>query len=137
MRNTDPVATFSFSFPALKKGKVKVQKKKNRSPKKNLFSSRWKEKKTLRQENTVRLFFHRHSFRINIHTFPLFFCFPHCHILQNVLLCSFSRFPPFSTFRTAAVNMRSTPDTNQPPLIITAATKQENKYRREERRDEG
>lgn len=43
----------------------------------------------------------------------------------------------FSSFRTAAVNMRSTPDTNQPPLIITGATKQENKYRREERRDEG
>lgn len=48
-------------------------------------------------------------------------------------LCSFSRFPPFSAFRTAALNMRSTPDTNRPPLIITAATKQENKYGREEK----
>lgn len=37
----------------------------------------------------------------------------------------------FSSFRTAAVNMHSTADTNQPPLIITGATKQENKYGRE------
>lgn len=52
-------------------------------------------------------------------------------------LCAF--FPTFllspPSFRTAAVNMLRTPDTNQPPLIITGATKQENKYGREGKKE--
>lgn len=109
-----------------------------RNPKKKkkkiLSSSRWKEKKkSWRQEETVRLFIqNKHSHVPRPHT--------HTHTppqSSKCPLCSFSQFPAFSAFRTAAVNMRGTADTNQPPQIITAATKQENKYGREERREVG
>lgn len=90
-----------------------------------------REKKELRREDTGRLFFHRHLFRLNTHTFPFFLPFAAFFKMSPLQLLL------FPSFRAAAVNMRSTPDTNQPPLIITGATKQQKKYRRGERRDEG
>lgn len=97
-----------FHFPSQPRKRRKVS------------SSRWKEKPiTPRGHRQVTLLFSS--------IFPLPAAFFKMSPLQLFL---------FSSFRTAAVNMRSTPDTNQPPLIITGATKQENKYRQEERRAE-
>lgn len=134
MWSTDPVTTFSFFFPALKKREGESQDFSKKKRKKKTFQQQVEGKKilTLRGHRQVVL---SSSFVQNKHPhIPCFFPLPHS---SKCPLCSFSHFPPFSAFRTAAVNMRSTPDTHQPPLIITAATKQENKYGREERRDEG
>lgn len=102
-----------FHFPSQSRKRLKV-----RLPPPS--SSRWKEPITPRGHRQVILPFSS--------LFPPPVAFIKMSPLQLFL---------FSSFRTAAVNMRSTADTNQPPLIITGATKQENKYRREERRDEG
>lgn len=118
MRKTDSCHHSFISFPNPRK-RQKVSPVQNKKP---LPAAGGRGKKSLPREDTAGYS-------------PVFLHFSsRCRILQNVPLCSFSY---FSSFRTAAVNMRSTPDTNQPPLIITGATKQENKYRREERRDEG
>lgn len=131
MRKTDPVSTISFPSQPWKRGKVKVKTFCfcRSLKKKKLFSSRWKENNHCAERTRQVLLSSSFLKHPQVPSFP--------PPLPNSSKCPPLQLFPFSAFRAAAVNMRSTPDTNQPPLIITAATKQENKYGREERRDEG